>query len=72
MNEFVFAKKRLLTANEAAEYLGIATGTFYNLVNQKVIPYLCNPQKNNGRFWRCDIKDLHNLIENNKIYNEVS
>ncbi len=66
MNEFIFVKKRLLTASESAAYLGLAIGTFYNLINQKVIPYLSNPQNNNGRFWRCDLKDLHNFIENNK------
>ncbi len=67
MNEFVFVKKRLLTANEAAEYLGIATGTLYNMINQRLIPYLSKPQAKNNRFWRCDVKDLHNFIENNKI-----
>lgn len=67
MNEFIFVKKRLLTAAEAAEYLGIATGTLYNMINQRLIPFLSKPNSNNNRFWRCDIKDLNNFIENNKI-----
>mgnify|MGYP000859088845 CR=1 FL=1 len=65
-NDFIFIRKRLLNAAESAEYLGIAKGSFYNLCNQRKIPFITLPEKK--RFWRCDVKDLNNFIENNKQY----
>ena len=67
MNEFIFSKKRLLTAKESAEYLGIAVQTLYNMIGQRKIPFVTNPDSQGNRFWRCDVKDLNNWIENNKV-----
>ncbi len=67
-NDFIFVKKRILNAEESAEYLGIPIQSFYNLIHERKIPYIA---KNGGtRFYRCDIKDLHNWIENNKVASE--
>ena len=70
MNDYIFVKKRLLTAKEAAEYLGIAIGSIYNLINQKLLPYVSKP--NSERLWRIDIRDLNNWIDNNKIESIVN
>jgi len=65
--DFIYARKRLLTAKESAEYLGIAIQTFYNMVAGRKIPFVTNPDSSGNRFWRCDIKDLHHWIENRKV-----
>jgi len=69
MNNFIFKNKRLLNSKESAQYLGIAVQTFYNMINQRKIPFIVKPYSDNNRFWRCDIKDLDNMIENNKTSN---
>jgi len=67
MTENFIIKKRLLSAKEAAEYIGVPVGSFYNMINQRHIPFVSKPSSKTARFWRCDVKDLNNFIENNKV-----
>ena len=50
--------RRLLTVKEAAQYLGLATGTLYNLVSPKAKKKLPIRVKRVGGAVRFDIKDL--------------
>ena len=56
--------KRLLTAKEAAQYLGIHTKTLWEWSRTSLIPMVKFP----GKRIKYDIRDLDDLIDNNKIY----
>ena len=55
-------KQRLLSATQAANYLGVDTKTLWEWVNTGLIPQVKFP----GRRPRYDIQDLDKLIEENK------
>jgi excisionase family DNA binding protein len=56
--------KRLLTAKEAAEYLGISTKTLWEWTEKGILPRVEIP----GTKSKYDLQDLENLIQKNKIY----
>ena len=56
--------KRLLTAKEAAEYLGISTKTLWEWAEKGILPRVEIP----GTKPKYDLRDLENLIQENKIY----
>ena len=56
--------KRLLTAKEAAEYLGISTKTLWEWTEKGILPRVEIP----GTKSKYDLQDLENLIQENKIY----
>lgn len=53
--------KRLLTAKEAAEYIGRSTGAVQHLIARQELPTV-----RNGRRVHVDIEDLEKWIERNK------
>ena len=55
-------QKRLLTINEASEYLGISANTLYSWVSQKKIDYV-----KIGRLTKFDLKVIDKFIENNSV-----
>ena len=55
-------QKRLLTVNEASEYLGIKVNTLYSWVSQKKIDYV-----KMGRLTKFDIRLIDKYIENNSV-----
>ena len=56
--------KRLLTAKEAAEYLGISTKTLWEWTERGVVPRVEIP----GTKSKYDLNDLERLIQDNKKY----
>jgi excisionase family DNA binding protein len=60
--------KRLLTAKEAAEYLGIHPKTLWEWSRTGLIPMV----KFDSKRVKDDIRDLDDLIEKNKIYDPSS
>ena len=56
-------KKRLLTAAEAVEYLGLKAGTIRQWASQGRIPKV----KIGGKSLRFDVKDLDLLIKSDKF-----
>ncbi len=52
----------MLNVAEAAEMINVKTGTLYNWVWQRKIPYV-----KTGRMVKFDIKDLDKWIEKNKV-----
>ena len=56
--------RRLLTAKEAAEYLGIHPKTLWEWTDKGILPRVETP----GTKPKYDLRDLENLIQQNKIY----
>jgi excisionase family DNA binding protein len=60
---------RLLTAVQAAEYLGVSYSTIRRLAFAGEFPIInitCGPT-NRCRVWRIDVNDLDKLIERGKV-----
>lgn len=55
-------QKRLITVQEASEYLGITVSTLYHWVNQKKIEYI-----KIGRLVKFDIRTIDRFIDNNRV-----
>ncbi len=55
-------QKRLITINEASEYLGISKNTLYSWVSQKKISYV-----KVGRLTKFDLRVLDRYIDNNTV-----
>ncbi len=53
-------QKRLISINEASEYLGISVNTLYSWVSQKKINYV-----KIGRLTKFDLRVLDRYIDNN-------
>ncbi len=53
-------QKRLITVNEASNYLGISVNTLYSWVSQKKIDYI-----KIGRLTKFDLRVIDKFIENN-------
>lgn len=63
-SEVSSTQTRLLTAKQAAEYLGIRPKTFWEWTSKGVIPAVKIPGANP----RYDLRDLEALIEQHKCY----
>jgi len=59
-----FGLRRLLTAKEAAEYLGISTKTLWEWAEKGILPRVEIP----GTKPKYYLRDLENLIQQNKVY----
>jgi excisionase family DNA binding protein len=55
-------QKRLITIEEASEYLGISKNTLYSWVSQKKIGYV-----KVGRLTKFDLRVLDRYIDNNTV-----
>ena len=58
----VVVNKRLLTVKETAEYLGVTTGSLYQMVHRRTVPFV-----KLGKVLRFDLKRLEEYIDNNTI-----
>ena len=60
------AKSTWLSANEAAEFLGISKSTLYKYTHYRKIPYY-NPR---GKMLRFLLADLNDFIRNSKVLSQ--
>ena len=62
--EVAFRQKEVLTANEAARFLGVSMSRLYKMTMARMIPYFKSPA---GRFNYFNRVELENWAQSNRI-----
>lgn len=55
--------RRIISFNEACDYLAIKRATLYSMLNEKRVPGF---KLEGSRVWKFDVRDLDQWIENQK------